>query len=303
MTAEQKRGSLERSWSLRRAILTSALDAESKLILMCIDAHAPDWGAGSYPGYDTMALAANCSARTAERRAQELEKKQLIECVDRGGGRGRRAKWRLNVEAIGKLVSLNADTEAQTVGPNTDSLSGFPGKGDKLGPKPRQNVGQDAPKGDTETLRGESVSQKSSEGGLEGEEGGARAREANSAPRGAPEMPTLRCEGRAEAELDAGIWERARAAHGSLRLLLDDGIRIDVFTAPNGQPGRRLLIWREGELSAAGMGAALRDWGLLHGRLFHDYTGRAGENPRRWAELPAPGGYPWRAVQYVSRER
>lgn len=107
--------SIERSWSLRRTILLSDLDPVKKLILMGLDAHAPDMGAGTYPSKATLGICAGVTDRTVYEHLKDLIAMEVVQVVRQGGGRGRPTVYRLNVKAISRLEENHEDSSGFSV--------------------------------------------------------------------------------------------------------------------------------------------------------------------------------------------
>ncbi len=295
---------LERSWSLRRAILQSPLDAESKCILFCIDAHAPEWGAGAFPGTDRLAKAANCSESTAYRRLSKLVELNLIQRASHGGGRGRSTTWSLNVKGISQFVSSNtlnltennepAVENSETGDANPVTQDGNPVTAVRENPVTavtEQGVYKAFKAKEEESRDPEPV--ENSTDPTPGAGHDARA----------PDLPELRWGGKKLELLGLEMWELAARSAGAVRLRLPSGLLIDVYTERDQHP-RTVVLWREGGMQTTReerVSQILQKWNKEVDTFVKHVFEREGRGERDWSRGSAIG-YPVPSTRFSERQ-
>ena len=78
------------------ALLTKAdLTPIERLVLVALAYFADDEAGLAKPGVDGIAQTIHCNEKSVRRALKALESKQLIECIERGRGRGKVSAWRI----------------------------------------------------------------------------------------------------------------------------------------------------------------------------------------------------------------
>lgn len=98
----------------------------AKMVMLKLASHAQDDGSRVYPSIATIAAEAEMSERQVQRILADLCERKLLVLEDRGGGRNRTSRYRIDLAALKLLPDARSVTEIRALSPerrNGDTMS------------------------------------------------------------------------------------------------------------------------------------------------------------------------------------